>query len=70
MAPHVITLPNWFIGLRGFQLLFALVVLGISADGVSFIPFNVCPRSIDNCFEDVSLLIELSLGVSPFSRAL
>jgi len=40
MAPHVITLPNWFIGLRGFQLLFALVVLGISADGVSFIPFN------------------------------
>lgn len=41
MGSHVITLPKWILVLRVFQLLFAVIILGISAYGLYWIAFNV-----------------------------
>lgn len=40
-SSHVIILPKWVLVLRGFQLLLAVIVLGISGYGIYWIAFNV-----------------------------
>jgi hypothetical protein len=46
MTTHVITLPKWILVLRAFQLLFAVIVLGVSAYGLYWIAFNVSTRKM------------------------
>jgi hypothetical protein len=39
---QVIPLPKWVLIIRGFQLLLAVIILGVSAYGIYWVAFNVC----------------------------
>ena len=42
MATRILAVPGWLIILRGLQLLFSLIVLGMAAYGASWVAFQVC----------------------------
>lgn len=39
-SSHVIPLPKWVLFVRGFQLLLAVIVMGVSAYGIYWVAFN------------------------------
>jgi hypothetical protein len=41
----VVALPRWFLVLRIFQILIAVAVLGMSAYGIYWVPYNVRHRN-------------------------
>ncbi|OCL09135.1 hypothetical protein AOQ84DRAFT_439173 [Glonium stellatum] len=46
---HVVAVPRWTLGLHIIQLLFAVIILGLSAYGISFISYNVLIYSLVVC---------------------
>jgi len=40
-APHVLAVPRWILVLRIFQIVIAVIVLGLSANGIYWIAFGV-----------------------------
>ncbi|KAG9242779.1 hypothetical protein BJ878DRAFT_154057 [Calycina marina] len=40
MEPHVVTLPKWIFVIRIIQAVLAIVVLGLSAYGIYWVPYN------------------------------
>jgi hypothetical protein len=37
---HVLATPRFFLGLRAFQLVVAIVILGMSAYGIHYVSYN------------------------------
>jgi hypothetical protein len=44
-SAHVIELPKWVLVVRGFQLLLAIIILGLAAYGIYWVAFGASPLS-------------------------
>lgn len=38
--PNVVRVPRWTIALHAVQFIFAIIVLGLSAYGIAYVPYN------------------------------
>jgi len=49
-APHVLAVPSWILVLRIFQIVIAVIILGMSAYGIYWIAFDVCANVTTQSF--------------------